>query len=134
MKRKLLCAVCVVTLGLSGVSCLGLQEDGSIEKNPAAQASVRQESFDEFDQLVDDAGATDAFKGLPAAAAEPKGIRLWIMRCGVPLIGLYTSAVLKYRACKSWVKVHCVQPVLQKIGSRTQSCGSCHASKSFVQE
>ncbi len=114
MKHNVVMLICMVILGLSysGIHCSQEPSDAGL----SIVADVKQDSLDEFDQLVDDAMHDDVFKNR-APIQEPTGMRLFFMRLGVPLVCLYTSAVVKYRVFKAWFKQHCVDPVVQTVGS-----------------
>lgn len=114
MKQKIFISLCVVTLGLSSLQVHCLQDPEIIEHK--AVVIPHQESFDEFDVLVDEAMADETFKDRPQIQ-EPSGARLFLMQCGVPLVSLYSSAVLKYRAIKALLKKYCIDPVVHTVGS-----------------
>jgi hypothetical protein len=125
MKKNMAFIFIGVVCGVKGNALFASQ---SPENNAIVSAvSVpREASLDEFDQLVDEATANKVFRGIPAAAAEPHGLKLFFMKCGVSLLTFYTSMIVKYRVCKTWFKAHCVDPIAHKIGV---TCGCCYAAK-----
>lgn len=112
MKRLRLLVVGVMLLG--GSFALSLRAEDCVATSSNVFASARQESLDELDALVDEAAHDESF-ATRAPLQEPSGIRLFFMKMGVPLVGLYTNAVLKYRLFKAWMQTHCFDPFSQRI-------------------
>ena len=118
MKKNIVLSVVIVVCGLGGKNIIGSQ----VPQEHVCSAPVMQEaSLDEFDQLVDEAATNNVFRGVPAIAAEPHGVKLFFMKCGVSLLTLYTSMVVKYRMCKAWFKAHCVDPITHRISITSEN-------------
>jgi hypothetical protein len=131
MNQRLLIAVCVATLGLGYAGTRCSQELQTVA--PDATVLHQDVSHDEFDQLADSAVVSGVAKE-GAQLKEPTGVKLFLMRCAVPIVGLYTSTIMKYRVFKSWFKQHCVEPTARFIGSCIHLCRSKCASKATDQK